>query len=220
MFNIKITRKSLIVAFRNILIPVIILSSISGILSVFMYTYVVPQDYSAESQLLISPKEEKQNMFTNPFDLKYINTYSQLIYGEDLLGKVHEKYSNRKKYSTKYIKDHLIVLLSTDSQVITIQVITPQKKNSIELANLIGEEAEKYIPTVLDTNKINLISKARKANKIIGMTKKSYVLLSTTLFFIVYCLGGLTFLLFNRKLYFIDQVEEILQTGRIYKMKK
>lgn len=136
------------------------------------------------------------------------------------MNKVKAQYSGHTNYTVNEMKSHMAVMLSKTSQVITIQVVTPNKEDSIELANLIGTQSFKTIPKVLDTNKLTLISKAQKAEKIIGLTKKAYALMAGSIAFIVYYLLVIMYFIFGKRIHFNEQMEDLLETKNVYKLKR
>lgn len=213
--GIKTTRKTLKVVLAKFLIPVVILTALTCLVGLKFYSKLVPENYMAESQVLVTPKRGNSETFT----MKYANTYSQLMSSNSFLEKVKSKYHSKEKITTDKLKNHLSVSIGKDSQVIVIQASASNPEDSIKLVNALAKESVKYIPKILDTNKLTLVSVANKTNRVVKINKKVYLISLFTIFFVLYYLLVIFYVIFGKKIYFKEQISDILEAKTIYKVK-
>ncbi len=213
--GIKTTRKTLKVVLAKFLIPVVILTALTCLVGLKFYSKLVPENYMAESQVLVTPKRGNSGTFT----MKYANTYSQLMSSNSFLEKVKSKYHGKEKITTDKLKNHLSVSIGKDSQVIVIQASASNPEDSIKLVNALAKESVKYIPKILDTNKLTLVSVANKTNRVVKINKKVYLISLFTIFFVLYYLLVIFYVIFGKKIYFKEQISDILEAKTIYKVK-
>ncbi|MGM0122851.1 hypothetical protein IGI37_000217 [Enterococcus sp. AZ194] len=193
----------------------ILSATLTGLVVSQLYSYITPKKYYSASQLLITPKNSDQS------ELKYINTYKELISGDVILSKVSEQLETEGiKLSINKIKKALTVNLDNDSQLISLQVISTSKKESIQLANSIGVIAKEEIPKILDTNIISLLEQTKETSDVTTISKKQLFVISLTVSLSIYTLLLLLKVLFGKKVYFPVQVKELLQTEYVYSINK
>ncbi|WP_445449090.1 Wzz/FepE/Etk N-terminal domain-containing protein [Enterococcus lactis] len=214
----KVDKKLFKKLFKKFFIILILLAGGTSILLGSVFAKVIPNNYSAKSQILISENEKEKNNDLLPFDLKYIGTYSVFMYTDEFLEEVHSNFSKKNKYNLDEIKDRLLVLTSEDSQIITIQVITNDKKDSVELSNLIAKTAIKKIPNHLNKYQLTMISKAKKVETQKKISRKGLYGLVFLISFLVYLMISCYVFLFSKKLYFKKQIVFVLNENNIYKL--
>lgn len=199
------------------LLIVVLAAGISLFLGTF-YESVVPKIYSAKSQILVSEDAEVRLKTMQAFDLKYIGTYSIYMYTDEFLMDVQEHINLKKKYSISDLKDNLQILISENSQIISVQFFADNKHDSIYLANLIAKKTVEVIPKKLDTYKLTMVSQAKKAEQQTSLAKKQFVLILFLMFVVLEILIIVYVFCFNENIYFKKQIEVILDEKKIYEL--
>lgn len=199
------------------LLIVVVAGGISLFLGTF-YENVVPKIYSAKSQILISEDEKTRQTTMQPFDLKYIGTYSIYMYTDEFLTNVRDQIKLDKKYSIDDLKDNLNILISENSQIISVQFFSDNKRDSIYLSNLIAKNAVEEIPKKLNNYQLSIASKAKRSEVQKSIAKKQFVLILFMMFVVLEMIIILYVFCFNEYVYFKKQIEVILDEKKIYEL--
>ena len=191
---------------------ILLLAIISGGITTFIVEKISPSQYIATNQVIISPKTNDAQM-----DLKYVSTYKELLTNEIILDKVHNnlKRSNINR-STHDLQKDLTILTDTDSQIVTIQVADNSKNESIKIVNAFGLVAQDELPKLITTNKSKLLNGTDQAYRIGNINKMQLMLITSTIFFVFYFLIIVRIIFKRNKLFFPEQVADILRTKRLY----
>ncbi|EME3582345.1 hypothetical protein QL848_002650 [Enterococcus faecium] len=199
------------------LLIVVVAGGISLFLGTF-YENVVPKIYSAKSQILISEDEKTRQTTMQPFDLKYIGTYSIYMYTDEFLTNVRDQIKLDKKYSIDDLKNNLNILISENSQIISVQFFSDNKRDSIYLSNLIAKNAVEEIPKKLNNYQLSIASKAKRSEVQKSIAKKQFVLILFMMFVVLEMIIILYVFCFNEYVYFKKQIEVILDEKKIYEL--
>lgn len=165
----------------------ICLSVVSALIGTFLLDKyeLFPKRYVCQSQLVINPYVDKDDDNVKSMDLlKYNENYSLLVYSPSFLKEVN---SNLEKKYTDYlkIKSKLKVLYSSTSQVLTVQVISTDKKESINLANTILKELCNKGNELFSHSKLSILSNASVVD-VISNSKTTILSVLCMFFFILY----------------------------------
>ena len=199
------------------LLIVVVAGGISLFLGTF-YENVVPKIYSAKSQILIFEDDKTRQTTMQPFDLKYIGTYSIYMYTDEFLTTVRDQIKLDKKYSIDDLKNNLNILISENSQIISVQFFSDNKRDSIYLSNLIAKNAVEEIPKKLNNYQLSIASKAKRSEVQKGIAKKQFILILFMMFVVLEMIIILYVFCFNEYVYFKKQIEVILDEKKIYEL--
>lgn len=199
------------------LLIVVVAGGISLFLGTF-YENVVPKIYSAKSQILIYEDEKTRQTTMQPFDLKYIGTYSIYMYTDEFLTNVRDQIKLDKKYSIDDLKNNLNILISENSQIISVQFFSDNKRDSIYLSNLIAKNAVEEIPKKMNNYQLSIASKAKRSEVQKSIAKKQFVLILFMMFVVLEMIIILYVFCFNEYVYFKKQIEVILDEKKIYEL--
>ncbi|MGM0113025.1 hypothetical protein [Enterococcus sp. DIV0187] len=202
------------------LLIVVIAGSIALFVGTF-YESVIPKIYDAKSQILISEDEKTRQTTMQPFDLKYIGTYSIYMYTDEFLMNVHDQINLSKldkKYSLDDLKNNLKILISDNSQIVSVQFFSDSSRDSIYLSNLIAKNAVKRIPKKLNNYQLSMVSKAKRSEVQKSLNKKQFVLIIFLMFVALESIIILYIFCFNEYVHFKKQIEVTLGEKKIYEL--
>ncbi|EOL42983.1 YveK family protein [Enterococcus phoeniculicola] len=207
----KTNGKLILLSLKKFWSLILLLTIISSFGATQIYKHFITQNYFAINQLLVTPKENEQ------FDLKYINTYKELLSGDVILTKVVRELKAKDIYlSVSEIQKLVAINLSNDSQLISVQVISGDKAESIDIANTIGRVAEKEIPKMLDSNSIMLINQTNQAAKINKISNTQFLIFSLTISVVIITLCLIYKSLFSKRVFFKEQIPEFVDVIHVY----
>lgn len=210
-----INKNYVIKVFQKLLLPIIVLSLLAGIICLPLYNHFSPRYYSAQSQFIVELKKEDNVPYLSNTDIsKQINNYSIFAYGELLLDKVREEFGD--KYTAKELKSFLTVKSSSDSQIVTIQITTNNKKDSVAIANLFLDNMLKEAPKYFVDNNLRTLSKAKSSERIVEMTKKTWFIISSISFYLFLQLTVAMLFIFNNRLFFDWQIIMLTGVEKVY----
>ena len=180
-------KKELVVFINKILIPILCLSFVSAYISglVLEKIKIFPEKYVCQSQLVIDPCINKDGDAEKSMDiLKYNENYSLLIYSPSFLREVN---SNLEKKYKNYleIKAHLKVLYSENSQILTIQTVSQNKEEGINLSDTILKEVCEKSSEFFSYSKLLPLSHATVV-EIINGSLTALILILSIVFVIIY----------------------------------
>lgn len=203
--------------FKKLFLPTIVVSLLVASLCLPLYDRFAPKYYSAQSQFVVEQKKENNEPYLYNNDIsKKINNYSVFAYGELLIDKVRETFGD--KYTAKELKSFLTVKSSSDSQIVTIQISTGNKKDSIVIANLFLDNMLKEAPKYFIDNNLRTLSKAKNSEKIVEMTKKMWFIVSSISFYLFFQLLVAMLFIFNKRLFFDWQVKMLTGAEKVYRI--
>lgn len=210
-----INKNYVINVFKKLLLPTIVVSLLTASLCLPLYNWFSPKYYSAQSQFIVEQKKKNDEtyLFNNNIS-KQINNYSIFAYGELIIDKVREAFGN--KYTIKQLKSFLTVKSSSDSQIVTIQITTANKKDSIVIANLFLDNMLKEAPKYFIDNNLRTLSKAKNSEKIAEMNKKTWFIVSSVSFYLFFQLLVAMLFIFNKRLFFDWQVKMLTGAEKVY----
>ncbi|MEB8146407.1 YveK family protein [Enterococcus faecalis] len=211
----NVNKNYVIKVFKKLLLPIIVFSLLLASACLPLYNQFSPKYYSAQSQFIVEPKKETNVPYLSNTDIsKQVNNYSIFAYGELLLDKVREEFGD--KYTAKELKSFLTVKSSSDSQIVTIQITTNNKKDSIAIANLFLDNMLKEAPKYFVDNNLRTLSKAKSSEKIVEMTKKTWFIISSISFYLFLQLLVAMLFMFNNRLFFDWQVIMLTGVEKVY----
>lgn len=210
-----VNKNYVVKVFKRLLLPIIVFSLLLASACLPLYNRFSPKYYSAQSQFIVEPKKENNVPYLSNTDIsKQINNYSIFAYGELLLDKVRNEIGD--KYTTKELKSFLTVKSSSDSQIVTIQITTNNKKDSIDIANLFLDNMLKEAPKYFVDNNLRTLSKAKNSEKTVEMTKKTWFIISTISFYLFMQLLTAMLFIFNNRLFFDWQILMLTGVEKVY----
>lgn len=211
-------KKMAISIVKTTFFPVVFLSLVSGYLLLPLYDHVIPKNYSAKSQFMVEEKKDSTNRYSEDQSSKYLSNYNLLIFGDIILEPVQKKLGGDKKYSIDEIKSYLNVIYSADSQIITIEIITDNKNESIKIANLILDETLNRIPKIVTANNLKEVAKANRVVEYSKLSKATYLGVTTILFMIFFSLIVTYMFAVNQQLYCKAQIKSLLGNKNVYEI--
>lgn len=212
-----INKNYVINVFKKLLLPTIVVSLLAASLCLPLYDRFSPKYYSAQSQFIVEQKKENNETYLSNSDIsKQINNYSIFAYGELLIDKVRDAFGD--KYTAKELKSFLTVKSSSDSQIVTIQITTDNKKDSIAIANLFLDNMLKEAPKYFIDNNLRTLSKAKNSEKTVEMTKKTWFIVSSISFYLFFQLLVAMLFIFNKRLFFDWQVKMLTGAEKVYRI--
>lgn len=202
------------IIFKIFFLPILIFSSISSAVLLPLHDHIIPKNYSAKSQFLVTTTPELLNRNID-LSAKYISNYNLLMYSDSILSKV-KKEAGFQNYSIDDLKKHLNIIYSEDSQIVTIQVITDNKNKSIKLANTILYVMRDEGPKLLPQNDISILGKAQRTDKLSTMPKKMYFIIVFCMFLVFYSLLIIYIFYVRQKVLLKIQIVDLLGSSNIY----
>ena len=182
-----IFKKKELVAFINkMLIPILCLSFISAFICgiALEKAKLFPEKYVCQSQLVIDPYINEDDDMKRMDLLKYNENYNLLVYSPSFLKEVN--LNLEKKYKNYLeIKSNLKILYSTNSQILTIQIVSKNKEEGINLSDVILKKLCEQGNKFFSYSKLSPISQATVIDTISNSTT-SIILMLSILFVIIY----------------------------------
>jgi len=179
---------------KKITILFFVLSAIFSIvltITVFKLDYL-PKKYVIQSQLLIEPKINNIQTETITNYLDSNEDYSILMYSPEFLDKILQE----SEYETlNELKNHIQIIFSNDSHVLTLQQTVYNKKSGLEFAEIALSEFLKYASKIISYNELSIISKPY----IIQTYTPSKSLIFLSLLSFLFCLMLLIYFMFKNK---------------------
>lgn len=117
----------------------LILPAICLVVSAALTFFVMPDKYTASTQILVNMKKSSSDLaFQNvQSSLQSVNTYTEIIKSPRILDKVSREFDGQ--YSTAELNSFLKVTNQTNSQIITVSVTTENKSESDKIVNRISK---------------------------------------------------------------------------------
>ncbi|HGZ8887424.1 TPA: Wzz/FepE/Etk N-terminal domain-containing protein [Staphylococcus aureus] len=117
----------------------LILPAICLVVSTALTFFVMPDKYTASTQILVNMKKSSSDLaFQNvQSSLQSVNTYTEIIKSPRILDKVSREFDGQ--YSTAELNSFLKVTNQTNSQIITVSVTTGNKSESDKIVNRISK---------------------------------------------------------------------------------
>lgn len=115
----------------------LILPAICLVVSAALTFFVMPDKYTASTQILVNMKKSSSDLaFQNvQSSLQSVNTYTEIIKSPRILDKVSREFDGQ--YSTAELNSFLKVTNQTNSQIITVSVTTGNKSESDKIVGIV-----------------------------------------------------------------------------------
>lgn len=138
----------------------VLLFIILGIGGAMFYNYNAPILYQSETLLYVEPQinSNQVNYDVILSNQKMVKTYTELIKSRRILMKVKEKFST--DYDLEELKNMLQVVSVSDTEMITIRVVSESKTEAKALANTIAEVFIEEVKETMDITNIRVIDEA------------------------------------------------------------
>lgn len=172
----------------------IVLSSVLSIGVTFLINEknLLPKKYLIQSQVYVTPKNEDN---TKKEDyLKYNEDYSVLLYSPKFLS---ELLSETDFKTITDLKNHIKVIYTNTSHIITLQHVVDNKKKGLELADIILSKFNIQASEIVKYNKLTILSEPCVVQEI--RYSNTLILLLLDLFF--FCLLSLIYLIYIKKFF-------------------
>lgn len=136
----------------------LILPAICLVVSAALTFFVMPDKYTASTQILVNMKKSSSDLaFQNvQSSLQSVNTYTEIIKSPRILDKVSREFDGQ--YSTAELNSFLKVTNQTNSQIITVSVTTGNKSDKI--VNRISKVFAHDMPKIMSVDNVTILSSA------------------------------------------------------------
>ncbi|HID4831993.1 TPA: Wzz/FepE/Etk N-terminal domain-containing protein [Staphylococcus aureus] len=136
----------------------LILPAICLVVSAALTFFVMPDKYTASTQILVNMKKSSSDLaFQNvQSSLQSVNTYTEIIKSPRILDKVSREFDGQ--YSTAELNSFLKVTNQTNSQIITVSVTTENKSDKI--VNRISKVFAHDMPKIMSVDNVTILSSA------------------------------------------------------------
>ncbi|HDJ2046933.1 TPA: capsule biosynthesis protein CapA [Staphylococcus aureus] len=138
----------------------LILPAICLVVSAALNFFVMPDKYTASTQILVNMKKSSSDLaFQNvQSSLQSVNTYTEIIKSPRILDKVSREFDGQ--YSTAELNSFLKVTNQTNSQIITVSVTTGNKSESDKIVNRISKVFAHDMPKIMSVDNVTILSSA------------------------------------------------------------
>lgn len=138
----------------------LILPAICLVASAALTFFVMPDKYTASTQILVNMKKSSSDLaFQNvQSSLQSVNTYTEIIKSPRILDKVSREFDGQ--YSTAELNSFLKVTNQTNSQIITVSVTTGNKSESDKIVNKISKVFAHDMPKIMSVDNVTILSSA------------------------------------------------------------
>lgn len=138
----------------------LILPAICLVVSAVLTFFVMPDKYTASTQILVNMKKSSSDLaFQNvQSSLQSVNTYTEIIKSPRILDKVSREFDGQ--YSTAELNSFLKVTNQTNSQIITVSVTTGNKSESDKIVNRISKVFAHDMPKIMSVDNVTILSSA------------------------------------------------------------
>ncbi|HCY8160745.1 TPA: capsule biosynthesis protein CapA [Staphylococcus aureus] len=138
----------------------LILPAICLVVSTTLTFFVMPDKYTASTQILVNMKKSSSDLaFQNvQSSLQSVNTYTEIIKSPRILDKVSREFDGQ--YSTAELNSFLKVTNQTNSQIITVSVTTGNKSESDKIVNRISKVFAHDMPKIMSVDNVTILSSA------------------------------------------------------------
>lgn len=138
----------------------LILPAICLVVSAALTFFVMPDKYTASTQILVNMKKSSSDLaFQNvQSSLQSVNTYTEIIKSPRILDKVSREFDGQ--YSTAELNSFLKVTNQTNSQIITVSVTTGNKSESDKIVNRISKVFAHDMPKIMSVDNVAILSSA------------------------------------------------------------
>ncbi|HFV7322454.1 TPA: Wzz/FepE/Etk N-terminal domain-containing protein [Staphylococcus aureus] len=138
----------------------LILPAICLVVSTVLTFFVMPDKYTASTQILVNMKKSSSDLaFQNvQSSLQSVNTYTEIIKSPRILDKVSREFDGQ--YSTAELNSFLKVTNQTNSQIITVSVTTGNKSESDKIVNRISKVFAHDMPKIMSVDNVTILSSA------------------------------------------------------------
>lgn len=138
----------------------LILPAICLVVSAALAFFVMPDKYTASTQILVNMKKSSSDLaFQNvQSSLQSVNTYTEIIKSPRILDKVSREFDGQ--YSTAELNSFLKVTNQTNSQIITVSVTTGNKSESDKIVNKISKVFAHDMPKIMSVDNVTILSSA------------------------------------------------------------
>ncbi|HHB3866700.1 Wzz/FepE/Etk N-terminal domain-containing protein [Staphylococcus aureus] len=138
----------------------LILPAICLVVSAVLTFFVMPDKYTASTQILVNMKKSSSDLaFQNvQSSLQSVNTYTEIIKSPRILDKVSREFDGQ--YSTAELNSFLKVTNQTNSQIITVSVTTGNKSESDKIVNKISKVFAHDMPKIMSVDNVTILSSA------------------------------------------------------------
>lgn len=138
----------------------LILPAICLVVSATLTFFVMPDKYTASTQILVNMKKSSSDLaFQNvQSSLQSVNTYTEIIKSPRILDKVSREFDGQ--YSTAELNSFLKVTNQTNSQIITVSVTTGNKSESDKIVNKISKVFAHDMPKIMSVDNVTILSSA------------------------------------------------------------
>ncbi|HCV9005782.1 TPA: capsule biosynthesis protein CapA [Staphylococcus aureus] len=138
----------------------LILPAICLVVSTASTFFVMPDKYTASTQILVNMKKSSSDLaFQNvQSSLQSVNTYTEIIKSPRILDKVSREFDGQ--YSTAELNSFLKVTNQTNSQIITVSVTTGNKSESDKIVNRISKVFAHDMPKIMSVDNVTILSSA------------------------------------------------------------
>lgn len=155
----------------------LILPAICLVVSTALTFFVMPDKYTASTQILVNMKKSSSDLaFQNvQSSLQSVNTYTEIIKSPRILDKVSREFDGQ--YSTAELNSFLKVTNQTNSQIITVSVTTGNKSESDKIVNRISKVFAHDMPKIMSVDNVTILSSAHDnavSNSICQLSDQHY----------------------------------------------
>ena len=140
----------------------IISFAIIGIgIAIVFNSYILTTNYLAQTQILVNQKADNEATYSwNQIEaeLQLINTYNDVITSPLILNKVREELQLER--TTEQLSYQIKLSSESESKVLYIEVVDSDPELAVNIANTTVEIFKEEIPTLMNIDNINVLSKA------------------------------------------------------------
>lgn len=219
-----ISMKEVIEVLRKHLKTIVIATFTGLVIAIITTFFILTPQFSSQAQLIVTlPQSNTTNANDVNTNLQMINTYKDMIVSDLVLNEVKERLETEDQIvmSAEEIKKAISVNQSQNSQMFSIQAISPNPDTAQQIANTTSNVFQTKAKDVMNVDKISIISEAVADGTPVSPNNKLNIAIGLVLGLIVGV--GLSFLfeLFDRTVKdekFISEVLDLPILGTVSEM--
>jgi len=146
------------------LILILICSLLGTVIAGGVTFLLITPKYRAASELVVQSKESENSNLQSDVNanVMLINTYKDMIMGNQVMKKVQEQLTQKNNYnlSREDIKQMVAVTQSQNSQMFKIEVTSDNPDEAMIISNTVSDVFKKNAASVLNVNKVTITSTA------------------------------------------------------------
>lgn len=158
----EINAKKVLYAFKKYAKTIIIVPILLALLC-YVASSFIPPKYEASSQVVVYKKDDKSPINDATSNLQLVSTFAEILESPEISKEISKEMNG--KYSPEEIASMYSVKSNKESQVITIQVNSENRQDTVEVAQKAATAFEKEAKSTMNLDSVSTIYSPDKATQ-------------------------------------------------------